>query len=180
MRLSSSTVVVVAGEEARRVVAGLRGLSNVRAVTRGDHDPEEFADLVRRGEATYVVHDADPLAEVGDAWVEFFDGVSATGRLEVAIEEAVGALRADRLELPDYYVVLDPEDMPATRRHWWLGVLAGAAPNRVVPAPASAARVADALGGLTAGRWWPADLAGWLRGLPRVVPDKAGLPGGTA
>ncbi|GLZ12745.1 hypothetical protein Acsp04_29800 [Actinomadura sp. NBRC 104425] len=180
MRRSSSTVVVVAGEEAGRVVAGLGGLSNVRAVTRGDRDPEEFADLVRRGETTYVVHDADPLAEVGDAWVEFFDGVSATGRLEVAIEEALGALRAGRAELPDYYVVLDPEDMPATRRHWWLGVLAGAAPSRVVPAPASAARVADALGHLAAGRWWPEDVAAWLRGLPRVVPDRAGLPGGTA
>ncbi|WP_116020813.1 hypothetical protein [Thermomonospora umbrina] len=73
-----------------------------------------------------------------------------------------------------YYVVLSPEEMPPTRRHWWLGVLSGAAPSRVVPARPSTAVVADALGRLSVGRWWPADLEGWLRGLPRVVPDRAG------
>ncbi|GLW67421.1 hypothetical protein Arub01_56640 [Actinomadura rubrobrunea] len=179
MRRSSSTVVVVAGEQAGRVVSGLDGLHNVRAVTRQDRTPEEFAELVRRGGMTYIVHDDDPLADVADAWVDFFEESSPAGRLEVAVEEAVGALRAGRLELPDYYIVLDPEEMPATRRHWWLGVLAGAAPSRVVPAPSSAARVADALGRLAAGRWWPEDTAGWLRGLPRAVPDRVGLPGGT-
>lgn len=88
------------------------------------------------------------------------------------------------MALPDYYVVLDPEGMPPTLRHWWLGVLAGTAPARVVPAQATVTAVGDALGHLRAGRWWPADLRGWLRGLPKIVPDRAGLgprdAGGTA
>jgi hypothetical protein len=57
-------------------------------------------------------------------------------------------------------------------------VLAGAAPVRVVPVQASAAAVTEVLGRLAAGRWWPADLEVWLRGLPKVVPDRAGLPSG--
>jgi hypothetical protein len=177
MRRLSSTMVVVTGEGAEEVVLGLGGLHNVRAVTRGERAPAEFTDLVTRASSTYVVHDADPLAEVGDAWVDFFDGASPTGRLEVAIETALGALRSERELLPDYYVVLSPEDMPATRRHWWLGVLAGAAPTRVVPARPSTAEVAGTLGRLAAGRWWPPDLPEWLHGLPRTVPDQAGLHG---
>lgn len=167
-------MVVVAGERAAEVVAGLDGLHNVRAIVRGDRTAAEVTETVVRAVATYVVHDADPLAEVGQAWVDFFDGTAPTGGLEIAIEETLAGLRAERLLLPDYYIVLDPDDLPVTRRHWWLGVLAGAAPARVVPAPATAAAVADVLGRLTAGRWWPADLDGWLRGLPRVVPDHAG------
>lgn len=172
-------MVVVAGERAAEVVAGLDGLHNVRAILRGERPATEVTEAVTRAVATYVVHDADPLAEVGRAWADFFDGAAPTGGLEVAIEEALAALRAERLLLPDYYVVLDPDDLPVTRRHWWLGVLAGAAPARVVPAPASAAAVADVLGRLAAGRWWPADLDGWLRGLPKVVPDRAGLAAGS-
>jgi hypothetical protein len=84
--------------------------------------------------------------------------------------------RSERLVLPDHYVVLDPDELPVTRRHWWLGVLAGNAPTRVGPAPGTTAVVAGVLGGLPAGRWWPANLESWLRGLPRVVPDRAGLP----
>jgi len=175
MRRLNSTVVVVAGERAAEVVSGLEGLHNVRAIT---HRPaEEVTEAVKRSVATYVVHDADPLADVGGAWADFFDGVGMTGGLEVAIEQTLAALRTERLLLPDYYVVLDPGDLPETRRHWWLGVLAGAAPTRVVPAHASAPEVASTLGGLAAGRWWPADVEGWLRDLPKVVPDRAGLPG---
>ncbi|MFI7611334.1 hypothetical protein ACIBP6_08965 [Nonomuraea terrae] len=176
MRRLISTVVVVAGEGAGDVVAGLEGLHNVRAIPRGDRRPAEVMELAGRSPATYVVHDADPLADVAAAWTAFFDGTAPTGALEVAIEAALAELRADRLVLPDYYLVLDPDGMTATWRHWWLGVLAGAAPVRVVPVHASASAVGQELGRLTAGRWWPADLEGWLRGLPRVVPDQAGLP----
>ncbi|XVQ10205.1 hypothetical protein ACQP1W_48140 [Spirillospora sp. CA-255316] len=175
MRRVSSTVVVVAGAGAEQVVAGLGGLHNVRAVVSGERGPAGVTESVAHSSATYVVHDGDPLAEVGDAWVEYFDQAAAPGGLEVAIEAALAGLRSQRTVLPDYYVVLDPEEMPETRRHWWLGVLAGAAPARVVPAPASPAAVRDVLSHLTAGRWWPDDLDGWLRGLPRVVPDQAGV-----
>lgn len=66
--------------------------------------------------------------------------------------------------------------MPVTRRYCWLGVLAGSAPSRVIPAQASAAAVTDTLGRLSSGRWWPADLEGRLRDLPRILPDQVGLP----
>jgi hypothetical protein len=178
MRRLSSTVVVVAGEQAGEVVSGLDELRNVRAITRGGRALPEIADVVNRAVATYVVHDADPLGAVGDAWADLFDGAAPVGGLEVAIEAALAVLRSERLVLPDYYIVLDPDDMPVTRRHWWLGVLAGAAPTRVVPARASVSAVTDVLGSLASGRWWPPDLESWLRGLPRVVPDQAGLPGG--
>lgn len=168
-------MVVVAGEQADRVVSGLGCLHNVRAFTAGDRTPAEITEAMTGASATYVVHDGDPLAEVRDAWIGFFDETAPAGGLEVAIEAVLGALNADRVQLPDYYIVLDPEHMPPTSRHWWLGVLAGAAPTRVVPADPSAAAVADALGHLAAGRWWPADLAGWLRALPRTVPDQAGV-----
>lgn len=177
MRRLASTVVVVAGDGAEGVVAGLDGLHNVRAIPRGERTPAEVTEIAGRSGATYVVHDADPLADVAEAWTAFFDGTGAVGALEVAIEAALGELRAERVMLPDYYLVLDPETMGETRRHWWFGVLAGAAPARVVPVDDSAAAVTEKLGRLAAGRWWPADLETWLRGLPRVVPDRAGLPG---
>ncbi|MGP3961120.1 hypothetical protein ACTWPT_34490 [Nonomuraea sp. 3N208] len=109
----TSTVVVVAGDGAGDVVAALDGLHNVRAIPRGERQPAEVMELAARSAATYVVHDADPLAEVAAAWTGFFDGTGVIGGLEVA-----------------------------------------------------------------AGRWWPADLEAWLRGHPRVVPDRAGLPSG--
>jgi hypothetical protein len=175
MRRLSSTVVVVAGQGAEKVVSGLGGLHNVHAAVAGERDPADLSRLAAHSTATYVVHDGDPLAAVRDAWVDFFDQAAPRGGLELAIESVLADLRAERTLLPDYYVVLDPEEMPETLRHWWLGVLAGAAPARVVPAPASSSAVRDVLSHLAAGRWWPSDLDGWLRGLPRVVPDQAGV-----
>lgn len=169
-------MVVVAGDGAAGVVAGLDQLHNVRAIVRGERGASEVMELAGRSAATYVVHDADPLAGVAAAWAGYFDGTGVVGALEVAIEQALGELRAGRLVLPDYYLVLEPDELTQTWRHWWLGVLAGAAPVRVVPVSASSAAVAQELGRLAAGRWWPADLEGWLRALPKVVPDQAGLP----
>ncbi|MCK2212275.1 hypothetical protein MF672_000455 [Actinomadura sp. ATCC 31491] len=131
MRRLTSTVVVVAGEGAGELIAGLDGLHNVRAITRGERSAAEVAAIATRSAATYVVHDADPLAGVAAAWTAWFDGTGVTGALEVAIEAALGDLRADRLVLPDYYLVLAPDGLTETWRHWWLGVLAGAAPVRV-------------------------------------------------
>jgi hypothetical protein len=173
----NSTLVVVAGEGADRVVAGLEGLHNVRAVVAGDRPAAAVTEAVARGSVTYVVHDADPLAEVRDAWIDYFDESAPVGGLEVAIENTIRSLRTEAALLPDYYIVLDPQDMPATRRHWWLGVLAGTAPSRVVPAPASTDAVRTSLASLVAGRWWPEPPDKWLRELPRVVPDQVGLPG---
>jgi hypothetical protein len=178
VRRVNSTLVVVAGGGADQVVAGLDGLHNVRAVVAGDRTPAEVTEVVARARATYVVYDADPLGQVRDAWVDYFNEAAPVGGLEVAIEGAIRGLRADAALLPDYYIVLDPQEMPATRRHWWLGVLAGAAPTRVVPAAATTDAVRAALARLVAGRWWPEPADTWLRELPRVVPDQVGVTPG--
>src|ERR1700754_134889 len=137
----NSTVVVIVGEQAGRVVAGLDGLANVRTVPRpaGDGAGDGIGDgagravraAVAQSHAAYVVHDADPLADVGAAWAGFFDGTAPPGTLEVAVEAALSALRTEAAALPDYYVVLDPDTLTDTRKHWWFGVLAGASPNRL-------------------------------------------------
>jgi len=57
------------------------------------------------------------------------EGATA-GELEVAIRETVGRWRARAIELPDYYLLLDPGSWTATRRHWYLGLLHRAAPTR--------------------------------------------------
>lgn len=68
----------------------------------------------------------------------------------------------------------DAEELPPTRRHWYLGVLHGAAPARVVPMAASGAALAEALGRLPTGRWWH-DVDRLLVGVEQVVPDQAGV-----
>ena len=63
-----------------------------------------------RPRAPYVVHDHDPLGHVAAAWVEFFDDQSTFGVLELEIERAVEAAERHAMSVPDYYVVLHPED----------------------------------------------------------------------
>ncbi|NIH80340.1 hypothetical protein [Amycolatopsis viridis] len=172
MARPNSTVVVLTGSAAGEVLAGLDGLANVRVARSGS-----AAALVGQTHAAYVVHDQDPLGGVAAAWAGFFDQQAPPGTLEVAIEHAVADLRRGAALLPDYYVVLDPESLPATGKHWWLGVLAGAAPSRVVPAAPTVSAVRRALSRLPSGRWWPDDLETWLRDLVRAVPDQVGLPG---
>ncbi len=176
----NSTVVVIVGDESGRVVAGLDELANVRAVPRvpGDDADLRVRAAVAQSHAAYVVHDADPLAEVGAAWAGFFDRTVPAGTLEVAVEAALRSLRTEATALPDYYVVLDPDGLPETRRHWWFGVLAGASPNRVVPAAADVATVRDTIAALRSGRWWPDPPDEWLHGFGRVVPDRAVLSAG--
>ncbi len=173
MQRVNSTVVIIVGDQKRRILNGLTGMANVAVA---DESPERVPELVARASTPYVVHDVDPLTDVAAAWAGFFDGTAPTGTLEVAIEAAIAALRDGRAQLPDYYIVLDPDDLPTTQRHWWLGVLADAAPSRVVPAPSSVNAVRATLSRLPAGRWWPDPPDDWLRRLPNVVPDQAGLP----
>jgi hypothetical protein len=78
--------------------------------------------------------------------------------------------------VPDYYVVIHPETMPVTWKHWWLGVLAVASPNRVIPWPDADAPLARLLSRLPTARAWP-DVEPWLRGVTGAVPDRVGLGG---
>jgi hypothetical protein len=68
--------------------------------------------------------------------------------------------------------LIEPHEWSATRRHWFLGFLAGLAPTRVLVADAAAV---TSLPRLPTGRWWP-ELDRLVEGIERVVPDKAGLP----
>jgi hypothetical protein len=131
---------------------------------------------VTRTTAPYTVHDGDPLAAVAGAWARRFDGLGPVGELEVAVSETVARWRARSFDLPDYYLLVDPEEWDATRRHWYLGYLgylAGTAPARVV---AGGRDLLGTIGRLATGRWWP-DLDQLVAGIDRVVPDRAGLPG---
>jgi hypothetical protein len=176
MERASTTVIAVVGGDADQV-ARLQGAANVRTVqTEPDASLLDRAVAawaqVARTRAPYTVHDADPLAAVADAWIRRFDGLAPAGELEVAVAETVARWRARSIELPDYYLVVDPEDWDGTRRHWYLGYLAGAAPTRVV---AGGGDLLGTIGRLGTGRWWP-DLDRLLEGIDRVVPDRAGLP----
>jgi hypothetical protein len=90
----------------------------------------------------------------------------------VAVAETVALWRARSVELPDYYLVFDPEALRPTLRHWFLGLLSSTAPARVVTAPPSLPLVAS-LAHLRTGRWWP-DLDLILSDLDRVIPEQAG------
>lgn len=184
MHRLSSTVVALVGGPSGAVLAGLAGRANVRALrVDGDLPPVERAQRAwaqcRRTSLPFVVHDADPLAAVAGAWAALFDEDGAPGALEAARADVLARARAGSLGLPDYYVVLDPEGVAATLRHWYLGVLGGVAPVRVLPCPASAAAVQTALGALASGPWWPDPLERLLAGVDRVVPDQVGAAGRT-
>jgi hypothetical protein len=172
---TGTTVVAVVGDAAADCVQRLGEAVNVVPVSVEADDPlldravETWAEA-SRAHTPYLVHDADPLAAVADAWVRHFDEQGPVGELEVAVAETLARWRVGSIELPDYYLVLDAETWGPTRRHWYLGVLHRAAPARVVPVPDpdAAARTLPRLG---AGAWWP-DLDDLLAGIERVVPDQ--------
>jgi hypothetical protein len=124
-----------------------------------------------RATTPYLLHDADPLAAVAAAWRRRFDEEAPPGELEVAVTETVARWRAKSIELPDYYLVADPESLAPTMRHWYLGVVRAMAPGRVLPV--DHAGVESSLASLPAGKWWP-DLDDVLDGVDRAVPDLVG------
>ena len=168
----ATTVVAVVGAGARPAAESLRGRANVRVVL--PDEPEAAWRLAAGTSVPYLVHDADPLAAVADAWVRRFDEAGPAGELEVAVADVVARWRARTVGLPDYYLVVGAEELPATRRHWYLGFLHPAAPARVVPASGTGATLAESLGRLPTGRWWP-DVDRLLEGVGSVVPDQAGV-----
>lgn len=175
MEASASTTLVVVGEAATSAIHALEGFANVRAASLSDASDDEVARWSASSDAPYFVHDHDPLAHVAAAWVEFFDDQSTYGVLELEIERAVEAAERHVIAVPDYYVVLHPEELPATWKHWWLGVLASASPTRVIPWPDADESLARLLRRLPTGRAWP-EVESWLPGVMGAVPDLVGLP----
>jgi hypothetical protein len=174
----ATTVVALVGEAAPACLDALGRAANVATVR-----PDAAAPTLERATAaweaatrthtTYLLHDADPLETVADAWVRRFnvEQPGPPGELEVAVAETLRRWRARAIELPDYYLVLDPETWVETRRHFYLGILHRAAPNRVVPVIGTPEEVGAQLGGLRSGRWWP-EVDQLLDGIDRVVPDR--------
>ena len=60
------------------------------------------------------MHDADPLAAAADAWVRRFTAQGPVGELEVVVTDTLVRWHAGSSELPDYYLLLDPNG--GTRR----------------------------------------------------------------
>ena len=176
MQRVSTTVIGLVGERARACAEALDRAPNIRAELPDPATPPLDRATAAWQAATgahvpFLVHDADPLALVADAWVRRFDQQGPAGELEVAVRETVGRWRAKGIELPDYYIVLDPAAWRATRRHWYLGLLQRAAPSRVVPSEAAAETVRARIANLASGRWWP-ELDRLLADVDRVVPDQ--------
>jgi hypothetical protein len=176
MQRVSTTVIALVGEQARACTQALGRAANIRAEVPDPAAPplERAAaawQAATSAQAPYLVHDADPLALVAEAWVRRYDEQGPAGELEVAVGETVGRWRARVIELPDYYLVLGSGSWGATRRHWYLGLLHRAAPSRVVPATAASDKLQATIGNLASGRWWP-ELDRLLAEVDRVVPDQ--------
>ncbi|MFF2371169.1 hypothetical protein [Agromyces sp. NPDC058110] len=174
MEAPGSTTLVVVGDEASQAIRSLERLANVQAASLSEASDDEVARWQASSSAPYVVHDHDPLGHVAAAWVEFFDDQSTFGVLELEIERAMDAAGRRAISVPDYYVVLHPEVLPVTWKHWWLGVLASESPTRVIPWPSADASLASLLRRLPTGRAWP-EVASWLPRVPMSVPDRVGL-----
>ena len=176
MQRISTTVIGLVGERARACAEALDRAANIRVeLPDPDAPPLDRAvaawQAATSTQAPYLVHDADPLALVADAWVRRYDQQGPAGELEVAVGETLSRWRSRAIELPDYYLVLDAESWTETRRHWYLGLLHRAAPSRVIPVAGGADQVQARIATLASGRWWP-DLDRLLADVDRLVPDR--------
>ena len=170
MRRNASTVVVLAGPAPGEVLAALGRSMNVALIRPAEIRPEENTDglasaaeaLQRAGRATspYALVPADPLTAVAASWREMWDVSRQEGPagFEQEAAKVLGAWRAGRFELPDYYLVLAQPDTEGP--DFRLGPLRSARAHRVVLVPEQepaqqAAGVLHALGTLRHGPWWP-------------------------
>src|SRR5262249_26946337 len=163
---------VRAGEGAEGLLAVVGRSMNVSLV-----QPEETADgleaaagALRRAagiSSTYVLVAADPLAAVAAQWRAMWEvsrGPGGSEAFELRAAEALAAWRANRFELPDYYLVLAEEagtgpgaGQPAD---FYLRPVRSGRPHRVAVVAAAqpaaqAAGLLSELGSLPHGRWWP-------------------------
>jgi hypothetical protein len=183
IRVNTTVVAVVAPTTGDASPLDDVRAANVR-VLRPDADADALDRAVlaweqaRRTSTPYLVHDADPLAWVAEAWARRFQEKDSAGDLEVAVAETLARWRGRSLDLPDYYLLTDPEGLSPILRHWFLGLLGSAAPNRVVTTRAGAL-VVDQLADLHPGPWWPG-LDRVLAGIDRVLPEQLGPMGTTS
>src|SRR5919206_3563947 len=109
MQRISTTVVGLVGERARPVAEALDRAANIR-VELPDPGVAPLDRAVTAWQAAtstqapYLVHDADPLALVADAWVRRYDQRGPAGELELAVRETLSRWRAGTIDLPDYYI----------------------------------------------------------------------------
>lgn len=178
MAHTTGTIVAVVGSASDEALASLDGLLGVETLSLRETDPGLAARRIAAAGTPWVVHDADPLEHVAAAWVELYEERSTLGALEVEVETALAQFEAGAALMPDYYIVLEPEDAPGTWRHWWCGALGHRAPRRVLPSPAPAtpgdAGIRRLLTALPASPPWPHP-ASWLPGLAFDIPDRVGL-----
>jgi hypothetical protein len=177
LRVNTTVVAVVATS-----TGDASSLDHVRAANVRHLRPDAGAapldravaawEQARRTSTPSLLHDADPLAWVAEAWAWRFQEQDSTGDLEVAVGETLARWRVRSLDLPDYYLLSDPKARPRILRHWYLGLLGSAAPNRVVTTRAGAP-VIDQLADLHPGPWWPG-LDCVLGGIDRVLPEQLG------
>lgn len=176
MDSTTGTIVAVVGPGADDVLASADVLGGVSALSLRGSEPAIASHRISASGTPWVVHDADPLEHVASAWIEFFQERATLGALEAEIDDALGQFERGHALMPDYYLVLEPDDAPEIWRHWWCGALGYRAPRRVLPVHASSG--ADALRrmlrSLPTSRPWP-DPAKWLPGLAMQIPDRVGL-----
>jgi len=172
MRRNPSTVVVLAGQASEALLAAVGRSMNVSLVRPADaaSELEAAADTLRRAagiSSPYVLVAADPLAAVAAQWRAMWElsrGPGGSEAFELRAAEALAAWRANRFELPDYYLVLAEETGPGTdagqHPDFYLGPLRSVRPHRVAVVAAAepaaqAAGLLSELGSLRHGRWWP-------------------------
>jgi hypothetical protein len=190
VRRNPATVVVLAGQASEGLLAAVGRSMNVSLVRPAESGDalEAAAGALRRAagiSSPYVLVAADPLAAVAAEWQAMWE-ISREPRGSEAFElraaEALAAWRANRFELPDYYLILAPGWSVPTgkgaglrqqekehagsagteeqRPDFYLGPLRSVRPHRVAVVAAAepaeqAAGLLSALGALRHGRWWP-------------------------
>ncbi|KAA9156158.1 hypothetical protein F6B41_03350 [Microbacterium lushaniae] len=174
----TGTIVAVVGAGSDEALETLEGLAGVDTLSLRGTEPALAARRIAAASTPWIVHDADPLEHVAAAWVELYEERATLGTLEVEVQVTLADFEAGRAVMPDYYIVLDPDQADATWRHWWCGALGHRAPRRVLPAAAPSsprdAALRRMLRTLPTSRPWP-EPASWLPGLPFAIPDRVGL-----
>ncbi|MDQ1123439.1 hypothetical protein [Microbacterium trichothecenolyticum] len=174
----TGTIVAVVGGSPTDALASFEGLPGVATLSLRDSEPALAARRIEAARAPWVVHDADPLVHVAAAWIELYEERATLGTLEVEVENTLGSFERGEAIMPDYYVVLDPDQADTTWRHWWCGALGHRAPRRVLPAQAPTSprdrALRTLLTALPSSRPWP-DPTAWLPGLAFEIPDRIGL-----